>query len=106
MVARLSRGMFSGDRYPKESPKELSESLDNNLGLCYNSVSVEHSSIGKDFWFSSRQEQFDSAMLYHIIFGAVYMVEDNKIVYVSVDKVVNTKIIYSDDVFDWELNGK
>ena len=37
---------------------------------------------------------------------ALYMVEDNKIVYVPVDKVVNTKIIYSDDVFDWELNGK
>ena len=37
---------------------------------------------------------------------ALYMVEDNKIVYVPVDKVVNTKIIYSDDVFDWELTGK
>ena len=56
---------------PVISTKELSESLDSTLGLCYNSVSVEHSSIGKDFWFSSRQEQFDSAMLYHIIFGAV-----------------------------------
>ena len=65
-----------GDRYPLGPPSYVSVVLTAarqspkllvGVQIPPGTPNLQHSSIGQDIWFSSRQERFDSAMLYQTL---------------------------------------